>query len=313
MEVEGFLDLARSDRSASDAWVGLKAWSELVFLAEAEVTDYTPIRAVLWEVLWRLSAELTPDIWRREGPETAAKTGYRLNPFFDPRDTPRNEKYVSDLLEVDPQAAEMLAAAIRAERDSDWWNAELSLSGFARSWVRNHEIVDEVEQVSENGPTTSEGMSGARYRPEHFGDLRFESSWLLAPEPRPSEQLEEFGIRLTRLLLIGHPPTTNYVLPELLAMSATSDAPSALLQLKEMETALERLPTRDRVTVTARTLGTLWRGKLLQRERPMQITRILEASRHDTRRLARLGLVALAGATVAVTSSRKPPVKNRSS
>jgi hypothetical protein len=278
-----FIERARSNEVLDKTWPGVRPWQDLVEHASAE-EDSPPVSAAVWEALWRVDPELAPH-WMVDGPEQVGPELGSPNPYLQPATRP-DRTWVGQVAEVDIEAADLLATAIRAEQVGKWWNPEGVLQQHAIEWA---EYVDRAQPAAAAEPRGQV----ERVRPEGFASFGGGLGLLLDRGNDPDEQLVAVEEALTRLLLVGHPATTQYVLPELLAFSSVGSAASTA-ELQVLHTALERFSGTQRVQVTAGVVRALSRTELMRRDRPPEIRKLL-ADASGPRHQATTVVLAVAG------------------
>jgi hypothetical protein len=209
----------------------------------------------------------------REGPDGAGRHEEALNPFLPKRDDERAAAWVAQLSDLDPEAAEFLAAAFRAERAERWYEPELALARYGEAWVKN------AEYLHERGAEARERLSLDFAEVSDTADGRFESEvdQTGLASTSPDDVLDECEVRLTRLMLVGHGPTTRYILPELLAISTKDEHESTLLEVQEVQVALSRFRPFQRLAVATDVLRIVASGRLAQRDRIAKVKSVIAA------------------------------------
>lgn len=215
--------------------------------AQASESRRTPIAAALWEWMWRLDPGLTPQRWAEDGPQPPEQGA--LNPFLNFEDLSETES-VAVVAELDSSAAALLAAAVQAERVSDWW----ATGDVLRRYMTVH--ADSERFMSDLRSRTRLPSTSGRHQ-----TLVLDDKFL------PPTLLDDYQVALTRLLLVGHPATTRQILPVLLVTQATTDDTTFLDQVRIARFAIRRVQTRSRAT-SARTAA-----RAVVRPRPYGVPR----------------------------------------
>jgi hypothetical protein len=188
-----------------------------------------PVSAAVWEAIWRFDPGLTPDSWATEGPQPP-NGGERLNPFLEPGGFVEGEP-VATLARSDAEAASLLEAAIQAERIPHWWDTAEVLHRYLAVLMDSERFLADLMYTT--------GLPSA--------DDRELPAGLDSPD-LPPNLLDDYEVALTRLLLIGHPPTTRQILPTLLRTQVTADGTSMLEQIRVTAFAMSRLRFGRRMT-----------------------------------------------------------------
>jgi hypothetical protein len=192
LDHERFIERARSNRALLWLLPGELPWRVLVDGAANEASSpQRPISAAVWEALWRVEPNLEPE-WSETGPAELGPSLGSPNPFLRGRYADRDE-WVAQATETDGEAGDLLQSAFRAEKLHSWWNPEELLLQHAEAWVTY--AAWEAQRGRESESPSAED---------------------------PGQQLERLEQSLTRIILVGHAPTTVYVVPELLAFDAVT-------------------------------------------------------------------------------------------
>ncbi len=188
--------------------------------------------------MWRWDSRITPKRWSHDGPDPREQ----LNPFLPARSSfvdPRPEPPLPD-----PLASALVESAIQAETLPGWWDPVTLVERYERLRTLSEPY---LQAWSER----YEGDFRELFEP------RLEHEW---SEALP-DLLDRHEVAMTRLLLIGHPPTTRSLLPPLLGvMAEQADGPVWEL-VRVTELAMGRLPLARRLAtgtrVSFRLLGNL--------------------------------------------------------
>jgi hypothetical protein len=217
------------------------------------------------------------------GPRALGETEGSPNPFMAERSR-SDLSWRERVYEIDAEAGDLLASALRAERVPHWWDAEAVLQQYAQAWLSYAASARPAERASpdEEAQVISADRSG----------------------PDAGELLTQLEECLTRLMLIGHAPTTTYLLPELLAFGS-SDAGAPIGELETIRLALSRFHATERVRVGVNAARTVAGGALAKRNRPDQIRGLLGATGGHNRTTTIVLL--LAGSPFALRGSPRPP------
>jgi hypothetical protein len=240
------------------------SWRDLVNYANGEPVGARAVSAAVWEAVWRVDPDLEPQ-WTQSGPAVLGEELRSPNPYLRER-SPESD-WIGQATRVDPEAGALLATALRAEGVECWWNPEAVLRQHAQAWVKYATWEREAAGSATDGKGVVESSTAetrrrqTRQTDRDYGEL--------------VEQLEEC---LTRLILIGHPPTTQYVLPELLAFDLVGSGSGSFGELNAIRVALSRLRAGERLRTCISTARLLSGRALAERNRPPEITRFLEAA-----------------------------------
>ena len=185
--------------------------------------DQDPVAAALWDVLWRFE----PDLNARLGAVPSASP----NPFLAEQErlsAPELAEWPLIVADRDHEAARILAAAIRVERDQAWSNADRMADRYAftldmvdqpapEAGRRDaHPGVTRPDTPPPDAESGAGASDGARVQTLERPSAPEGRAWGLAVSVAsdPAAQLEHMQEVITRLLLLGHPDTTLRVLRE---------------------------------------------------------------------------------------------------
>jgi hypothetical protein len=265
----------------AESWPDPASWRELVRMASVEPASYKPISAALWEALWRADPRVTPERWATEGPQPPGIE--RLNPFLTEELFGQDDP-VGRLARADIQAADLLEAALQAERVPQWWEVAGVLDRYLGLRMESTRFVAELISELHPTPISSEARRSG-----------WEPSFALDDPSLPPNLLDDYEVALTRLLLIGHPDTTRKILPVLVQVRGTTTSSPVVEQIRVTEFAMSRLRFRQRVMAGARTAARVSRRTQLVSHRvPTAIDRELYVGRtreHPPSRLTSLAAV----------------------
>ena len=266
-------------------------------MASVEPASYTPISAALWEALWRADPGVTPERWAMEGPQPPGIE--RLNPFLT-EDLFGQDDPVGRVARVDAQAADLLEAALQAERVPQWWEVSVVLDRYLALRMESTRFVELISELYPMRVSSQARRSG------------WEPPFALDDPSLPPNLLDDYEVALTRLLLIGHPDTTRKILPVLVQVRGTTTRSPAVEQIRVTQFAMSRLRFRERAMAGARTAARVSRRtQLISRRVPTSIDRELSVGRTREHTPSRLTSLAAVLVGTALSTQGTQPLRAR--
>ena len=187
---------------------------------------------------------------------------------------------MTELYRADREAAELLAVAVRAERERSWGDAEGLLHRYAEVLLDHLSSFVDIDAGGGLIPDRPEDDSEADR---------------LLQEPRDAgARVERIEESMTRLRLVGHPGTTEHLLSELVAYGIAQEDGATLALAQRLRLALDRFPVPVRLRVVTRVVAGCARG-FAGRDRPAKVQALLRGTRQHLGSICIVSVLALRG------------------